>query len=186
VSRDMTQAAKDAVKAKHVPFAVFVEMDFPAGVERLCNAAYDFEWDGKTWKGLGHMGKLSPIRETADGEAAGVALELSGIPQDRISTVLGEYYQGRPVKIWFAPLDPDDYSIIAEPSLEFVGRMDVPDIEMGKKCIIRMAVENRMIAWNTPSGERYNGADQKRMYPDDTGLDFVEDSVDKEIIWGMM
>lgn len=104
MSRTITAAADAVLSAAHAPYLVFVELDFDSGIVRLCNAAMSIAWNGYTWIGLGSVGRIDPIQESADLTANGMAFQLSGIDPAYLALALGETYQGRSAKLWLAPI----------------------------------------------------------------------------------
>jgi hypothetical protein len=189
VSWDLGSSVVTALESSNVPCIVFVEMDFGSGFVRVTNAPYTFTWNGYSWIGLGALGGIDSVEEGANLEARGVALRLSGVPIDgegdseNIAIALGEHYQGRDCRIWVAILN-DSFSIIDSPKLLFVGRMDNMEIEIGQTATIVLKAESRLADLERPRVRRYNGADQKDVYPTDLGLDFVEQVTEMAILWG--
>jgi hypothetical protein len=63
--------------------------------------------------------------------------------------------------------------------------MDQMNIEEGgDTSTIQMAVENKLIDLERARVARFTSGYQKSIYPNDKGLDFVEDLQDKKIPWG--
>lgn len=63
--------------------------------------------------------------------------------------------------------------------------MDTMNIEeSADTCTIQLTVENKLITLERAKVARYTSAYQKSLYPDDKGLDFIEDMQDKQISWG--
>lgn len=182
--RALTGAADNALKANHVPMLVFAELDFASGFVRVTNAAYDFNWNGFTWTGVGNLGSIEAVKEGAELQMYGIGLRLSGIPSELVSIALGEHYQGRSAKIWLAPLT-SDYQIIADPILLWSGRMDTMQIEMGDTASITVTAESRLVDWERPRIRRYNHEDQIGEYSTDKGLEFVTQATEKEVVWGV-
>ena len=48
---------------------------------------------------------------------------------------------------------------------------------------IQLAVESRMADWARPNVRRFNSTDHNEDYPNDKFFDFVENMVEKEIVW---
>lgn len=184
MSRTLTTAVATATEAEVCSFVIFVELDFASGFVRACNANVSLDWNSYTWSGVGNLGSIQTIEEVADLEAKGVSLQLSGIPSAMISRALGEHYQGRSCKIWVAPLDPTNHTAIPDPVLVFSGRMDTMQIELGEQARISVTAESRLADWDRPRIRRFNNADQKTEYVTDSGFEFVEQMVEKEIRWG--
>lgn len=183
MSRALTGAVDTAIGGENVPALVFVELDFSSGFVRLTNAGHSMQWAGETWYGAGGVGEIQPVQETGDLQAVGVAMKLSGVDPANISRVLGEHYQGRSCKIWFAPLDTD-HQVIADPVLIFTGRIDFMQIELGQTAIITLTAESRLVDWERPRVRRYNHADQIAVYAGDMGFEYIEQMSEKELVWG--
>lgn len=181
--RTTTSAINTAITSGNVPMIVFVEMDFPSGFLRVNNSAQTFTWDSKSWIGVGALGSIDAIQETSDMSAAGLAFNISGIATEYISVALGQKYQGRSCKVWFAPLDAD-HQVIADPIGSFNYHMDTMDIEVGATATIRVTAESRLIDWERAPVSRYTNEEQQRLYPGDLGLEFVPQMAEKEIRWG--
>lgn len=183
MTRNLTSAQLDAVKAPQVLAVVFVEIEFEQPV-RVCNAVHSVEWSGKTWLGLGNLGSIEQLQENANLEAKGVALTLSAVPLDMVSTALGEQYQGRKVQIWYAPCGPGG-TPVGNPIRVFFGRVDTMDMEIGETATITLTAESRLVDWARPRSDRFNHESQLVKYPADMGLQYVPQMVDKEIRWGV-
>lgn len=183
MSRTLTTAVRDALSASHVPMLVLVELSFSSGYVRVCNAGYTFKWGGNDFLGLGNLGSIDAVQEGGDLQAYGISFSISGIPPEYISLAFGHDYQGRPAKMWLAPLT-SDYQIIADPALAFAGRMDVMNIELGTTATITVSAESRLIDWERPRVRRFNDEDQQAKYPGDLGMQYVAQCVEKSIVWG--
>lgn len=181
--RTLTTAVSNAVDAGNVPLVIFVEMDFQSGFLRVNNSAQTIAWDGRDWIGVGALGSIDPIAETADLSAQGLAFRISGVPTEHIAVALGQKYQGRACKVWYAPLD-SGHVVIADPIGPFSYRMDTMDIELGATATISVAAESRLIDWERSSVSRYTNEEQQRLFPGDLGLEFVPQMAEKQIRWG--
>jgi hypothetical protein len=181
--RDITGAVEAAVEAEHVPMLAFVEMQFASGTVRVCNAYETVPWNGFNWLGLGNLGSIEPIEESTELQMNGIGLQLSGVNPALISTALGEQYQGRACKIWFAPLNPTTYVPIVDPIGPFRFRMDTMSIEKGKTATISVTAENRLADWDRARVRRYTDEDQQAEFPGDRFFEFVPELQEKEIIF---
>jgi hypothetical protein len=184
MSRTISTEVVDALGSDNVPILMFVEMDFPDGFLRCCNAGYTVDWDGHEWLGAGYVGSMDPISETSELQANGLSFTLSGVPPENIALALGQHYQGRACKVWLAPLDATSYVPLVDPMLVFSGRMDTMDIQVGETATIKVSAESRLADWDRPRVRRYNHADQTAIYPDDMGFEFVEKVAEMELLWG--
>ena len=182
--RDMTTDVAGALQASNVPYMVLVELDFSDGIARLTNAAYDFQWNGYTWQGLGELGSISAMEEGQDLQEYGCTLTLSGIPADIITKCLGVGYQGRNATIYVAPLTAD-YQVYADPIVVFKGTMDTMPIQLGNNAGVQLTVESKLVDWERARVRWFNDADQKSEYPADRGFEYVALMAEKAIYWGI-
>lgn len=183
MSRDLTPAAEAALDAGHVRALVFVEMDFPSDFLRVNNSGITVEWNGYSWLGVGQLGSIDVISEGIDLAARGLSFRITGVPQANVSVALGQHYQGRACKVWYAPLD-ENHAPLSDPALIFHGRMDVMDVELGETATITVTAESRLADWDRPRIRRFNHEDQQIDYPGDKGFEFVPQMAEKELRWG--
>ncbi len=184
MGRALTVAAQTAIDGSHVPCAILIELYFPSGTVRFCNAGHALEWGGNSYLGAGAVSGLEPITETVTPTALALNLRFSGIDPGYLSAILADAYQGHGANIYLALLD-DELRIVSDPVLVFQGRMDEPEIQVGDTATIQLSLENRMADWDRPRLRRYNHADQVARYPGDLAFEYVEGLQDANIVWGI-
>ena len=160
--------------------------------------------DGTQWIGAGNLLDVSSIEETAEMSVKGATLTLSGVPSEVLSLALREPYQGRVCNIYFGTFYNDqllhedgayilfqDGSRISTKSGEkgfnqlFSGYMDQMNIDdSAETSTIELKIENRLIDLERARVARYTKFYQKSVYPDDDGLNFVEDLQTRKVPWG--
>lgn len=183
MSREMPTGLDALLLLKTVPCAFLVELDWPDGTVYMWNGYHSLVWNGHTWLGLGHVGGISEVRESADTAANGLVLTLSGVPSANVAEVLRNDTQGRPAKVFFGVLNVDGFSL-ADPICIFDGVIDNPSIsDDGTTATIEVPIEKEFIDTRSSSA-RYTHEDQKQRYPADLGLQFVAGLAEKTITWG--
>lgn len=184
MSRDLTTALRDETIAASLTPVFLAFFDFQSGVVRVWTGLGDKTWDGNTYTGLGNLGSVSPIEESTDIRANGVSFQLNGVPSTMISTVLGDNYQGRAVKLWFAALDATG-AIVADPYLIFSGRMDSIEIDDGPEvAVVRVYAESRLADLRRNNERRFTHEDQQIDHPGDEGLAMMPTSQSTPFVWG--
>lgn len=183
MSRGLSPAMEAASAAAIARPVLAAELDFSGGVVRVCSCPYTVTIDGEAFLGVGTFGSVSPVEEGSELQSYGIALELSGIPPELISTALGEHYQGRPCQIYLALLD-EAHQVIASPVILWSGRIDTMDVDLGDSATITVSAENRLVDWERPRTRRYTNEDQRAEYPDDKGFEFVPQMQQKQLVWG--
>ena len=160
--------------------------------------------DGTQWIGAGNLLDISSIEETAEMAVKGATITLSGVPSEVLSLALSEPYQGRVCNIYFGTFssgsllkETGNYILLQDGSrinVEtgekgfnqlFSGYMDQMNIDDGPEtATIELKVENRLIDLERARVARYTKYYQKSVYPDDDGLNFVEDLQTRKVPWG--
>ena len=160
--------------------------------------------DETEWVGVGNILDVSAIEETAEMAVKGATITLSGVSSEALSLALSEPYQGRVCNIYFGTFSTgkilqeggsfillqDGSKILLEATSTgfnqiFSGYMDQMNIADGSDTTaIELMVENRLIDLERARVARFTSGYQKSLYPDDLGLDFIEDLQDKDIVWG--
>jgi len=184
MTRSITSAAiAESGKAHGARPVLLARLAFDSGVQTLWSGRGDLAWNGEVYRGVGDMGAVSAIEEGVEQRAFGVRMTLSGIPVNLLSIALQEDVQGRRAEVWLGFLD-DNYALVADPALLFRGRMDAMDASLGAAATITLTAENRLADWNRPRVRRYTDAEQQARFPGDKGLEFVNPTTEKEIVWG--
>ena len=161
---------------------VFAKLDFATAPVYVNTSHMTLTFGDNDYLGVGNFGGVSAITETADTQATGIELSLSGVDASLLSIALNEDYQGRGAEIYLGFLDTG-YSLIADPDLVFRGRMDIMPISIGEAAEIKLTVESRLADLLRPRVILFNNSDQQDIYPADKGLEFVEEMVEKQIVW---
>jgi len=184
MSRELTTAMKSAVTADLVRPITLVQCAFDSGDLNLWSGIGNLTVGGVEYVGAGTLLQIGEIAESAELQANGLTVALSGITEPLISKARDEDYQGRELKVLLGAIDSEG-DVTANPVILFSGFMDTMVINDGAEtATIQITVENRLIEFERTRGRRYTAEDQKIDYPDDKGLEFVAEMQEKEIIWG--
>ena len=204
-TRDITTAIGNNLEDDVVYPFFAVELNFDSAPLRMWTGVGELVYEGVSYTGAGTLLDVSSIEETSEIAVRGATITLTGIPSDVISLALSTPYQGRVCKIYFGMFtkagfltQENNFYILLESggkiALEsqetglteiFAGYMDEMNIEESPDTsVIEVKVENKLIDLERQRVRRFSSGYQKSQYPGDKGFDFVEDLVDKEIVWG--
>ena len=156
----------------------FVEFSFNP-VLRTCSHVRDLVFNGKTFIGVGNLGKIDEVSEKSDLSARGAKFTMSGVDTASVSLVMQGKYRGKVVKRWLGFVDDND-NVLDDGYLLGVWRVDTMSISTGKKAQITITAENRFLRASVVRNERYTNEAQQAKYPDDKGLEFVEQAAKNE------
>ena len=154
---------------------------------RIWTGYGEFTIAGQQYLGLGNLISISSIQETAETKASGLNIVATGIDGSVVASALNETQQGVVVNVYFGVLTTSDnaQAIVDEPYQIFSGFVDTVNItETGNTASIAFDIESKLISLERALNFRYTDQDQKHFFPNDKGLEFVDDLQDKEIIWG--
>lgn len=184
MARGLTSAVQTELAKGTLRPIILVEAEFSSGTINVWNGVGDLSWNSKTWKGLGELGKISPLKETAEVRADNFVLELSGIPAALLTKALDEVRYGKPATVYWAFLTSAG-AVIVSPFAAKKGIIDRAEIEEGGKTgVIRINCESAMAAFRRPNIRRLTDEHQQALFSGDLGLAFVAKLQQKEIIWG--
>lgn len=184
MSRGLPTNVADAFSADVVRPVLFVQCAFDSGNLNLWGGVGNLTAGGVDYVGAGTLLSVDNIAETAELQANGATVRLSGISEPILAKARDEDYQGRELKILIGTMDSTN-TLIGNPFVVFSGFMDTMTInDAGESSTITVTVENRLIEFERSRQRRYTAEDQKIAYPSDKGLEFVSEIAEKEIVWG--
>jgi hypothetical protein len=184
MTRDISATNQTASAESAIHPVLFVELMFDDGAVRFHSEVGDIAWGGNTYTGAGRLGGISAVEEESELARSPLNLSLSGLPTDLLSVLLNQHYQGRQATVYLGYLNLTTNVLVDDPFILHRGRMDTPQFEQGETLAINLSVESRFAAWDRPVSRRFNNADQQSLYPGDRGLEFAEQSVERQIAWG--
>lgn len=178
-----TEADLDWLARPHIARAWFLDLDLPAGHAYLHSGTGRVTAGGHEWRGVtdpigGQIVSLANVEEPRFGQAVAVSITLSGANKEFFKSVhtdaksiegrSGDLYwaafDGETGKIWNAGLRRLFPGKITSPALQWSG--------IGVRTV-SITLESIWSSQNYAVGGKWQGADQRRRYPGDKGLDFV-------------
>lgn len=205
--RNISAELKAELISNSVEPILLAEMFFDSGTIGAWTGIGDFTWNGKTFFGGGNFIGVTSIDETQELQAKGLTVSLNGISTSNISLALNERVRGRPFRLYVGTMNTRRYvatedtpgrvkledgsgyvllenQFIGEPYRIFAGKMDYMEFtDNGDSADIKLAIENDLIIGQRPKIGRYTNEDQRKRYPNDKGLEFINQLQDKEIVW---
>lgn len=162
---------------------------FEAGAVRTAYQRVDAngvatELIGDVFTGAGSLMGIGTVEETSRIVAAGMAVQLSGVPLELVQACIAEVRQGQAGRVWLGLMDATG-ALVSDPALLFEGRIDVPELAEGAtECAITISYESRLIDLRRPREWRYTDESQQTLYPGDRAFEYVTTIQEREITWG--
>lgn len=158
-----------------------IDLDTDGDVIRATDAPFDVVFDGKTFTGVGGLGTIDAVQEAGDLTPTSARLALSGVQPANISLALSARYLDRPCRIWQVTWAEDGTQL--DPFLVFDGRIDELNVALGRVGAVEVSAESHLRNWRRPKHRRWNDESQRRLWPDDMGLEFLAEMVDRQVWW---
>lgn len=186
MSRGLSTAVADALKADVVRPVTFAKLDFSSSTIYVHDSIGTFTWGGNDWLGVGDFGSVSSIEEGTDISPYSITLTLSGLDSTiaNIGSAGTEDYFMRDVDIYLGLLDEDE-SLIADPTAIWSGFMDVMTLVTGTQGSnsIRLTCESEMSKIERSADLKYTHVQQQRVNPNDLFFEYLHEIQGVKIQW---
>lgn len=178
-SANATEADK-----KHCLMFLAVDFDFPSGHVRLWSGLGDITINGNTYLGVGNLGRVSMPSETVTLTAEKKTFQLSNVDPSWIAESDLEDSFGRSVTEYFGFLNTETRALIADPEINWEGRIDSARRIDGVEPIVEINAEHRHVLLERADGWRYTHEHQQQFFSGDSGFNLVPSLELKEVLWG--
>lgn len=203
--RDLEPLVIDVVESNAIEPAYLAEFYFDSGTIYLWSGLGDFTWAGNTYSGGGNLISISDLQENEGLEAANISCVLTGVPSTLNALALLENPRGRRMVIYLMFLSKNrlivqengdkillesggailtESDLVGEPVRVFTGQMDTMTIDdSGAESSITINGESSRIIGQRAKKRRYTNEEQRKIFVNDLGLEFIPNLKDKELVW---
>lgn len=161
-----------------------IEMGHPLGTIYVATALESIEWNGHVWVGVGYIGGVDGLDESAKVEVHEVQFTLNGT-EDQLISGLASSVKGRKATIWHVLLDSRN-RVVGEPEIIDIVELDDQnydvDVQTGNASI-KINSYSAIVDLRKSSDTYYTPEMQRARYSDDSGLDAIPDLVDRQVSW---
>ena len=165
--------------------AYFMELQFTTATQYLSTWNRNYTWNSQLWLGLGGLVSVSTISESESTVSNSLSFNLNAADPSWIALAVGDdsVYRRRLALLYMCPIG-DDGLLIDTPELCWRGRMDTVAIGVNEDSgSISLKCETAAYAFKRRPTLRINSSQQKKVYPTDTGFDYLEDLIAKPQLW---
>lgn len=142
-------------------------------------------WNGNTYLALGHFLDFDGVEEVSDLTITQCRVQLSGVDQTLISTILTYEYIDRRLVIRKGFMTSAE-AMMVDPLPIFDGRVDSPEIAedpANGSCTVTISASLHWIDFERTPGRHTNHEEQQIWFPGDLGFEYVS-QLNKQIKWG--
>lgn len=183
----MHSATKAALQAGGALIVDAVKLVYPTETYRFISAGFA-TINGEDYEDDHPAAALSAVEEYADGgddEAPRNRISLLARSAAAQTALVAPAAQWSRVYCWWAALDPQTGLLIGEAERPFIGRVDVPDVEISKDAwsVVLDCASGLDQALDEGEGHRLSDTFQQLCWPGELGLSFVT-GVSETVWWG--
>jgi hypothetical protein len=176
----------DALRGRELRYGFLAQINTFYGIVRLWSGLGTLAWNGFSWTGLGRLGRITGMGETAEVRTTETRYELSGIADfAQLSYFLGQPVRGYVARAWLALLD-EKFTVIPDPVLIDKTILDTATISMAEDGTATLVLvgTSAIFDFRRPKSLAITNEQQQLDYPGDTGFDRVPTEVaDKTVSW---
>lgn len=175
----------EMMAAPSVRLAYAAELEFKDGPARAHTGTGLLVIDGKTFEGVGSLGKVGDVVDQGDSSSAGsVTLTLSGWDNDVVKDTLQDRCRDRPGRLYLVAFG-EDGSTVAD--ILYEGLMDAADISYGGNAdenAISVKITDQMVLWQRKGTEVWSDNSQRARHGGDRFFYAIAQMASWAIYWG--
>lgn len=161
-----------------------IEMGHPLGTIYVATALDAIEWNDRVWVGVGYVGGVEGLDESAKVEVREVQFTLNGT-EDQLISGLASSVKGHQATIRHVLLDSRN-RVVGEPEIVDIVELDDQTYDVDAQtgmASIKLNSYSAIVDLRKSSDSYNNPETQRARYPDDSGLDATPDLVDRQVSW---
>jgi len=176
----------EAEKTRYMAFFA-VDFDFQSQHTRLWSGIGTITFNGAEYSGVGDLGEINTPPEHARLVSETKHFALSGsdlISPSEISEEDIDASFGRSVVEYIGFVNPDTLQLVADPEVNWEGRMGVIRRVDGPEPKVSISAEHRLAIMNLTDGYRWTHEHAQEFFSGDLGFREVPGIETKEVLWG--
>lgn len=158
---------------------LFLLLEHPAGDVAVWDGIGDFELDSVTYTGVGGLGFVAGLSDSADIQQHEVTCTLNAVPLSALAEDTGDV-RGAPAQIVMALID--ETGAIVHQRTRFTGVGDVLRTKYTDTLAqLTLTLRSFLADWGAAPKRYYTPQDQERLHSGDTGFDYVKGLQDSAV-----
>jgi len=170
------------INSPHAHEVLMLKMDFdePAFVH---SGVGDITFDGNTYVGVGAVGSVDSVRESAQTNPLQLRFTMSGIDAAQLDQAMnsGTFGDALDLMIGFRQ---DDGDLVADPETLWGGTYEYANDSAGDDHVISITATSDIAVLEQKNGARFSDEYHRVKYPSDTGFEFIAAAGKRDLIWG--
>lgn len=163
---------------------LLIEMEHPLGTIHVATALESIEWNDQVWIGVGYVGGIEGLEESAKVEVREVLFTLNGT-DDQLINGLSSSVKGHKATIRHALLDSRN-RVVGDPEIVDAVELDDQnydvDVQTGQ-AMIKINSYSAIVDLRTSADTYITPEMQRARFDGDFGCDVIPDLVDRQVSW---
>lgn len=162
----------------------FIEMNLTSATQRLSTFNQPITWGGFSWAAFGQVLDISTIEEQDGVDPQYININLT-VKAEYLAIAIGpvEEYRGKRLKIYMCPMD-ESFQLVGTPALAWSGYMDTMTVGINdQEGRVELKCETAAFQLKRRPTYRLNSAQHKKLYPNDTGFDYLVNLIANPQLW---
>jgi len=164
----------------YIVIMVKLEFDTPA---YLHSGIGTISFEGNDYIGVGQLGSIDGVDESADLAPAPFRLSISGIDSSFLAEGLDSGNYGDVITV-YRGYRQDDGTLVADPWIATRGKLEYTQVVRGEQNAVQLTVQHDLALLDEISGDRWTHEDQTSKFVGDEGLEYVHEMAGVKLLWG--
>lgn len=177
-----TNTIIDEMNSDNPRLLIAVEILYKSAPLRVHTGTGDIVIDGQTYLGVGTLGGIDPIKQSANNGPSTMNLSMSGLDPTLVAETLNERTQGSKVKVMICSLD-DEFRVTSA-SIMLSGRVSTQRFAYGAEMSVEVEVIDRLADWQRKGARRFDNESHQVEQPGDEFFVYMAQMAEKPIYWG--
>jgi hypothetical protein len=179
--RTVAAAALTTLQSREAPLVLLLELGFDP-VLYFASSAVSIDHGGNTYLAAGSLGAVDAVKDAA-GEVQGVKFALSGVPSANLSLALGVSARNKYAVLSVAILNATTHAIEDVSVFGTFVLDQMPIVEGAESSSIGVTAYPLQTVFQRVKSIRYTDGDQKRQYPGDRCMEFLNSQSQHSDVW---
>lgn len=181
MTREVSAAMAAALLAGN-QIALLAEIEHPSGTARFWSGIGKLRWNDYEWTGSGTLGTITPIKYSSQLNIQEISFNMNGVSPDDVSG-LDDNVRNLSGAAWLACLD--ERGIVIDDPIQIVdAQLDYQSFTADETNVsITITARTGFYTLERSIDECWSAEDQRLNYPNDSGMDFLSELANQNVIW---
>ncbi len=182
MARPMSYEMLAAIK-RQAPLILLAKIEHPSGDAYMWSGVGTLTWNGFDWTGMGTLGTIAPIEHSSQIAIQEIQFTLTGADPTEVQK-LSDDVCNRSGAAWLACLD-ERGNVVADPFQIVDSQLDFQSekIDDDGTATIQITARTGFYTLERAANDVWSAEDQRKTYPDDSGLDLISKLLNQELVW---